>query len=64
MTTTEIATSSIDIFSDEVLQDPYPHYAALREEHKVGCGVYYPTPVHRLPTFAASAGCCIAHECS
>lgn len=26
---------------------------ALREEHLVGCGVYYPTPVHRLPTFAA-----------
>src|SRR5699024_2574782 len=26
---------------------------ALREEHQVGCGVYYPTPVHRLPTFRA-----------
>ena len=25
--------------------------AALREEHRVGCGVYYPTPVHRLETF-------------
>jgi perosamine synthetase len=24
---------------------------ALREEHAVGCGVYYPTPVHRLPSF-------------
>ena len=24
---------------------------ALREEHQVGCGVYYPTPVHRLETF-------------
>ncbi|CAM3968487.1 DegT/DnrJ/EryC1/StrS family aminotransferase [Helcobacillus massiliensis] len=24
---------------------------ALREEHGVGCGVYYPTPVHRLPAF-------------
>lgn len=24
---------------------------ALREEHAVGCGVYYPTPVHRLDTF-------------
>ncbi|MGQ4509583.1 DegT/DnrJ/EryC1/StrS family aminotransferase [Dermabacteraceae bacterium P13088] len=25
---------------------------ALREEHGVGCGVYYPTPVHRLPSYA------------
>ncbi|MDO5663350.1 MAG: DegT/DnrJ/EryC1/StrS family aminotransferase [Brachybacterium sp.] len=24
---------------------------ALREEHHVGCGVYYPTPVHRLPSY-------------
>ena len=24
---------------------------ALRQEHQVGCGVYYPTPVHRLETF-------------
>ncbi|MGP9539032.1 DegT/DnrJ/EryC1/StrS family aminotransferase [Brachybacterium sp. AOP43-C2-M15] len=26
--------------------------SALREEHRVGCGVYYPTPVHRLASFA------------
>ena len=26
---------------------------ALREEHGVGTGVYYPTPVHRLAPFAA-----------
>ncbi|WP_460997641.1 DegT/DnrJ/EryC1/StrS family aminotransferase [Trueperella pyogenes] len=25
---------------------------ALREEHKVGCGVYYPIPNHRLPSLA------------
>ncbi|RKS71476.1 dTDP-4-amino-4,6-dideoxygalactose transaminase [Motilibacter peucedani] len=25
---------------------------ALREEHGVGCGVYYPIPNHRLPSFA------------
>ncbi|GAA3596540.1 aminotransferase DegT [Agrococcus terreus] len=28
---------------------------ALREEHRVGCGVYYPTPVHRLATFRSEA---------
>ncbi|PZF80558.1 DegT/DnrJ/EryC1/StrS family aminotransferase [Jiangella anatolica] len=26
--------------------------AALREEYGVGCGVYYPIPNHRLPSFA------------
>ncbi|MDQ1682606.1 MAG: perosamine synthetase, partial [Frankiaceae bacterium] len=25
--------------------------AALRNEHGVGCGVYYPIPNHRLPSF-------------
>ncbi|PRX47765.1 dTDP-4-amino-4,6-dideoxygalactose transaminase [Prauserella shujinwangii] len=25
---------------------------ALKEEHQVGCGVYYPIPNHRLPSFA------------
>lgn len=25
--------------------------SALREEHQVGSGVYYPTPVHRLPSY-------------
>jgi len=25
---------------------------ALREEYGVGCGVYYPIPNHRLPSFA------------
>ena len=27
---------------------------ALREEHGIGTGVYYPTPVHRLPSFGTS----------
>src|SRR3954471_18444874 len=26
-----IATSDLDLFADEVLLDPYPHYAALRD---------------------------------
>src|SRR3954471_9388075 len=26
-----IATSDLDLFADEVLLDPYPHYAELRE---------------------------------
>ncbi|MFP7695700.1 DegT/DnrJ/EryC1/StrS family aminotransferase [Trueperella sp. LYQ143] len=29
--------------------------AALREEYKVGCGVYYPIPNHRLPSLAPYA---------
>ncbi|WP_153394952.1 DegT/DnrJ/EryC1/StrS family aminotransferase [Ornithinicoccus halotolerans] len=29
--------------------------AALREEHKVGCGVYYPTPCHELVSLARFA---------
>lgn len=28
---------------------------ALREEHGIGCGMFYPVPVHRLPSFAAGA---------
>jgi dTDP-4-amino-4,6-dideoxygalactose transaminase len=28
---------------------------ALREEHGVGCGVYYPIPNHRLPSFGVDA---------
>lgn len=29
--------------------------AALREEYAIGAGVYYPTPVHRLPAFSRDA---------
>jgi cytochrome P450 len=35
MTPSNIAKSDIDIFSDEVLQNPKPHYAKLREESPV-----------------------------
>jgi dTDP-4-amino-4,6-dideoxygalactose transaminase len=30
--------------------------AALRSEYGIGAGVYYPTPVHRLPSFRERAG--------
>lgn len=31
--------------------------AALRDEHAIDAGVYYPTPVHRLPSFVGTAVC-------
>jgi dTDP-4-amino-4,6-dideoxygalactose transaminase len=38
-------------YTIRVPQDRDGFAAALREEHKVGCGVYYPIPNHRLPSF-------------
>lgn len=35
MTVSAVAQSDIDIFSDEVLANPYPYYAALREQATV-----------------------------
>jgi cytochrome P450 len=35
MTVADVAQSDIDVFSDEVLANPYPHYAALREQAAV-----------------------------
>lgn len=35
MTLAAVATSDIDVFSDEVLANPYPFYAALREQAAV-----------------------------
>ncbi|WP_127125092.1 cytochrome P450 [Georgenia sp. SYP-B2076] len=35
MTVETIATSDIDLFSDEVLADPYPYFAQLREQASV-----------------------------
>lgn len=35
MTVADIATSDIDLFADEVLLDPYPHFAELREQAAV-----------------------------
>lgn len=38
-------------YTIRVAEDRDGFAAALREEHGIGCGVYYPTPVHRLPSF-------------
>lgn len=35
MTADILSTTGIDLFSDEVLTDPYPHYAVLREQAAV-----------------------------
>jgi cytochrome P450 len=35
MTSSKIVKSDIDIFSDDVLQNPNPHYAKLREQSPV-----------------------------
>jgi dTDP-4-amino-4,6-dideoxygalactose transaminase len=38
-------------YTIRVPQDRDGFAAALRNEHGVGCGVYYPIPNHRLPSF-------------
>ncbi|CAM5508472.1 DegT/DnrJ/EryC1/StrS family aminotransferase [Leifsonia shinshuensis] len=41
-------------YTIRVAEDRDGFARALREEYGVGTGVYYPTPVHRLPSFAQS----------
>ncbi|WP_020075375.1 DegT/DnrJ/EryC1/StrS family aminotransferase [Cryocola sp. 340MFSha3.1] len=38
-------------YTIRVAEDRDGFARALREEHGIGTGVYYPTPVHRLPVF-------------
>ena len=42
-------------YTIRVLEDRDGFVKALKEEHNVGCGVYYPTPNHRLPSLAPYA---------
>lgn len=46
------ATHVYHQYTIRVPEDRDGFVTALREEHAVGCGVYYPIPNHRLPSFA------------
>ena len=35
MTVDHLATSDVDLFADDILLDPYPAFAALRDEASV-----------------------------
>ncbi|SDU86662.1 DegT/DnrJ/EryC1/StrS family aminotransferase [Jiangella alkaliphila] len=48
----EHATHVYHQYTIRVAGDRDRFAAALREEYGVGCGVYYPIPNHRLPSFA------------
>lgn len=47
----EQATHVYHQYTIRVADDRDGFVAALRSEHGVGCGVYYPIPNHRLPSF-------------
>lgn len=48
----EGATHVYHQYTITVAEDRDGFASALKEEHQIGCGVYYPTPNHRLPSFA------------
>ncbi|RIQ19608.1 DegT/DnrJ/EryC1/StrS family aminotransferase [Jiangella rhizosphaerae] len=48
----EQATHVYHQYTIRVPEDRDGFVKALREEYAVGCGVYYPIPNHRLPSFA------------
>ena len=50
-TVAEKATHVYHQYTIRVPHDRDGFATALREEHGVGCGVYYPIPNHRLPSF-------------
>ena len=49
----ERATHVFHQYTVRVVDGHRDEFAAALEARGVGCGVYYPTPVHRLPSFAA-----------
>ncbi|HUR14223.1 MAG TPA: DegT/DnrJ/EryC1/StrS family aminotransferase [Mycobacteriales bacterium] len=49
-----VADGAVHVYHQYTIRVPEDRdgfVTALREEHKVGCGVYYPIPNHRLPSF-------------
>jgi perosamine synthetase len=57
VTTPKVAqgvTHAYHQYTIRVPQDRNGFATALREEYGVGSGIYYPTPVHRLPTFEST----------
>lgn len=51
--THELAEHVFHQYTVRVSDDRDGFAAALENEHGIGTGVYYPTPVHRLPSFRA-----------
>ncbi|MDQ1725311.1 MAG: perosamine synthetase, partial [Frankiaceae bacterium] len=52
--TPTVAATATHVYHQYTIRVPHDRdgfATALREEHKVGCGVYYPIPNHRLPSF-------------
>jgi len=49
-----VAEGAVHVYHQYTIRVPEDRdgfVTALREEHKVGCGVYYPIPNHRLPSY-------------
>jgi dTDP-4-amino-4,6-dideoxygalactose transaminase len=52
-----VAPGAVHVYHQYTIRVPEDRdgfVTALREEHQVGCGVYYPIPNHRLPSFGLS----------
>ena len=50
-----VATGAVHVYHQYTIRVPQDRdrvVAALRDEHQVGAGVYYPIPSHRLPSLA------------
>ncbi|MDB5940368.1 MAG: aminotransferase DegT [Polaromonas sp.] len=54
-----VAAGAVHVYHQYTIRVPEGRDAfvtALKEEHQVGSGVYYPVPNHRLPSLAHFAG--------
>jgi len=53
----DVATGAIHVYHQYTIRVPVDRdgfAGALLAEHNIGTGVYYPTPIHRLPAFTGS----------